>query len=55
MKKLLLYSLSLFAVSMGMFSCSDEEKAFSPDDTERKFMTMFRCDNNTGKGDSDPS
>ena len=54
MKKFLLYSLSLFAVSMGMFSCSDEEKAFSPDDTERKFMTMFRCDNNTGKGDSDP-
>ena len=29
MKKFLLYSLSLFAVSMGMFSCSDEEDAFS--------------------------
>ncbi len=54
MKKFLLYSLTLLAVSMGYVSCSDEVETFSPDDAERKFMTMFRCDNNTGKGDSDP-
>ena len=54
MKKFFKYSLSLFAVSMmGFVSCSDDDETYQID-TERKFMTMFRCDNNTGKGDGDP-
>ncbi len=53
MKKFLIYSLSLFAVSMGFVSCSDDDDNI-PEGADRKFMTMFRCDNNTGKGDSDP-
>ena len=52
MKKFLIYSLSLFAVSMGFVSCSEDDDV--PVGADRKFMTMFRCDNNTGKGDSDP-
>ena len=53
MKKFLLYSLSLFATVMGFVACSDEDEAFQ-EGTDRKFMTMFRKDDNTGKGDSDP-
>lgn len=53
MKKFLLYSLSLFATVMGFVACSDEDETFQ-EGTDRKFMTMFRKDDNTGKGDSDP-
>ena len=53
MKKFLLYSLSLFATVVGFVACSDEDETFQ-EGTDRKFMTMFRKDDNTGKGDSDP-
>ncbi len=52
MKKLLIYSLCMFAVSLGFVSCSDDDDI--PAGSDRLFRTMFRCDNNTGKGDSDP-
>ena len=52
MKKLLIYSLCMFAVSLGFVSCSDDDDVAPGSD--RMFRTMFRCDNNTGKGDSDP-
>ncbi|MBQ8629033.1 MAG: right-handed parallel beta-helix repeat-containing protein [Prevotella sp.] len=52
MKKLLIYSLCMFAVSLGFVSCSDDDDVAPGSD--RLFRTMFRCDNNTGKGDSDP-
>lgn len=52
MKKLLIYSLCMFAVSLGFVSCSDDDDV--PAGSDRLFRTMFRCDNNTGKGDSDP-
>lgn len=52
MKKFLIYSLCLLSLPLGFVSCSDDDDV--PAGTDRKFMTMFRKDDNTGKGDSDP-
>ncbi len=51
MKKFLLYTLSLLA-ACSITSCSDDDTTDAS--SNRMFMTTFRCDNNTGKGDSDP-
>nr|MBP7472078.1 hypothetical protein [Prevotella sp.] len=51
MKKLILYTLALLS-TMSFFSCSDDDSVSSGAD--REFMTMFRKDDNTGKGDTDP-
>ena len=42
----------MFAVSSSFVSCSDDDEI--PAGSDRMFRTMFRCDNNTGKGDGDP-
>lgn len=52
MKKFLLYSFCMFAASSAFVSCSDDDDI--PAGADRMFRTMFRCDNNTGKGDNDP-
>ena len=39
----------MFAVSSSFVSCSDDDEI--PAGSDRMFRTMFRCDNNTGKGD----
>lgn len=54
MKKSLLYLFSLMAVGLALVSCSDDDDNGSGLANGRLFRTMFRCDNNTGKGDSDP-
>lgn len=51
MKKSLLYLLMVMAV-MPFAGCSDDDTVSS--DSEREFMTMFRKDDNTGKGETDP-
>ena len=51
MKRYLLYALTLL-MPLTFFSCTDKDDL--SDSVEREFMTMFRCDNNTGKGDDDP-
>lgn len=54
MKKKLYYILMLI-LSVSMFSCSDDDVVNTDDySSDREFMTMFRKDDNTGKGDSDP-
>jgi hypothetical protein len=51
MKKYLLYALML--LTTGSFTaCSDDDNV--SEEVEREFMTMFRMDDNTGRGDSDP-
>jgi len=49
MKNKFIIGLS-FLMVISLFSCKEEEE----DLPGREFMTMFRNDNNTGKGDSDP-
>ena len=52
MKKIIIYSLMLLT-SVAYYSCSDKDENLSAD-ISREFMPMFRCDNNTGKGSTDP-
>ena len=53
MKKLSLYLLlALFALPFA--ACSNDESGVEGEVTEREFMTMFRKDHNTNKGDSEP-
>jgi hypothetical protein len=52
MNKILKYSLCLLAAT-SLYACSDDDDVASGSN-DRMFMTMFRVDNNTGKGDSDP-
>lgn len=42
----------MLLTSSAMFSCSDDDPVLSGD-VNREFMTMFRVDNNTGKGSDD--
>lgn len=54
MKKLFLYLLlGLFALPFAACS-NDDEPGAEGQVTEREFMTMFRKDHNTNKGDSEP-
>lgn len=54
MKKLSLYLLlALFALPFAACS-NDDEPGADEGATEREFMTMFRKDHNTNKGDSEP-
>ncbi|MBR5465237.1 MAG: hypothetical protein IKU77_05545 [Alistipes sp.] len=53
MKKLSLYLLlALFALPFA--ACTNDESGVEGEVTEREFMTMFRKDHNTNKGDSEP-
>lgn len=51
MKKTILYMLCLLTVA-AFYSCKDDDLSSGADN--RLFRTMFRCDNNTGKGNDDP-
>ena len=51
MKKYFLYALTLLT-AFTYTSCKDDENL--SDDVNREFMTMFRTDDNTGKGTDDP-
>ncbi len=51
MKKILLYMMMLLS-TVSFYSCSDDDNVGT--DIDREFMTMFRKDDNTGKGDTDP-
>ena len=42
----------MLTASTAFVSCSDDDDV--PAGSDRMFRTMFRCDNNTGKGDNDP-
>ena len=54
MKKYLLYILLAF-IALPFAACSnDDEPAVESEVAEREFMTMFRKDHNTNKGDSEP-
>ena len=56
MKNKLKYILLLLLPFM-TFSCKDDDTVIVDEDyysSDREFMTMFRKDDNTGKGDSDP-
>lgn len=55
MKNKILYTL-LALLSISFYSCKDDEVAANEDGTvsDREFMTMFRKDHNTGKGDDEP-
>ncbi|MFB6319264.1 hypothetical protein [Saccharicrinis sp. FJH54] len=53
MKNKLIYGLLLLLFAF-MYSCKEEQIEDAEYSPEREFMTMFRNDNNTGKGDSDP-
>lgn len=55
MKNKLTYSLIALA-SLGLWSCDDDNdiKGFDDNNVDRMFTPLFRTDNNTGKGDSDP-
>ena len=54
MKKVLLYSLMLLS-SVSFWSCKEDDSNIAGgENTDRLFRPMFRCDNNTGKGDNDP-
>lgn len=39
--------------SVAFYSCSDDDDASSAQEVQREFMTMFRCDETTGKGSDD--
>ena len=43
----------MLLTSVAFYSCSDKDENLSAD-ISREFMPMFRCDNNTGKGSTDP-
>lgn len=51
MKKLFLYIIALLSVA-GFNSCTDKDSANDPNG--QMFRTMFRQNDNTGKGDNDP-
>lgn len=51
MKKYLLYTIMLLS-ALSFDSCKDDDTVSAED--QREFMTMFRKDDNTGRGDSDP-
>lgn len=52
-KKIYYIVMLLFAVAT--FGCSDDQVISDGEySSDREFMTMFRTDHNTGKGDSDP-
>ena len=53
MKKILLFSLALMT-AMSFYSCKDDNNGGSAADADRLFRPMFRTDNNTGKGATDP-
>lgn len=54
MKKSFLYLLLAFA-SLSFVACSnDDDNGVEGESAEREFMTMFRKDHNTNKGDSEP-
>ena len=54
MKKIFLLSLALLA-TLSFYSCKDDDnKGGSAADADRLFRPMFRTDNNTGKGSTDP-
>ena len=47
----------LLLLPLTMFSCKDDDTVIVDEEnfsSDREFMTMFRKDDNTGKGDSDP-
>jgi hypothetical protein len=51
MKKYFIYSLALLS-AVTYSSCTDKDDV--SDEVNREFMTMFRMDDNTGKGSDDP-
>lgn len=55
MKKKILYVL-MALLSVSFYACKDDDNTLNADGTtsEREFMTMFRKDHNTGKGDDEP-
>ncbi len=54
MKKKILYTL-LALLSVSFYSCKDDDIASNGDgNSDREFMTMFRKDENTGKGADEP-
>jgi len=54
MKKIFLYSLALLS-ALSFNACSDDDdNGAGTSSSDRLFRPMFRCDNNTGKGDNDP-
>ena len=55
MKNKFLYTL-LALLPIFLYSCKDDEVITNEDGTipDREFMTMFRKDHNTGKGDDEP-
>lgn len=55
MKNKTLYAL-LTLLCISFYSCKDDEVVVNPDGTnpDREFMTMFRKDDNTGKGTDEP-
>lgn len=54
MKKKFLYGL-VTLTSLSMFSCKDDDPiGFDDSSIDRKFMTMFRRDDNTNRGSDDP-
>lgn len=54
MKKLLIYSLAFLGTLSIATSCKDDDNGVGFENAERLFRPMFRKDDNTGKGDSDP-
>lgn len=50
--------IAILAMGLGLFtSCEDENSVVIDEEgytSERLFMPMFRCDNNTNKGETDP-
>ncbi len=49
------YYILILLLSLSIYSCKDDDVVGTGTDSpEREFMTMFRVDNNTGKGDADP-
>lgn len=53
MKKILLYSLMLVS-ALSFWSCKDDDVKVPSGNIDRLSRPMFRCDNNTGKGSTDP-
>jgi hypothetical protein len=51
MKKYILFTMMLLSALL-FSSCKDDDNI--ADGVDREFMTMFRMDDNTGRGDSDP-